>query len=79
MVQELSDNEKEEEAKECLEKIRLYAYVLEEVNFKEKLTLRWILNLFLILLKQCKTRLNDNNLVQICETLIQPTLSATDD
>jgi len=53
--------------------------VLEEINLKQKLTLKRSLNLCLILLKQCRANVNDKNLVDICVTLIQPALQANED
>lgn len=60
-------------------KARMYVSILEEINLKEKLTLKRSLNLCLILLKQCRANVNDKNLVDICVTIIQPALQATDD
>lgn len=65
--------------KSVLLKARLYHRVLDEINLKEKLILKRALNLCLILLKQCRVNINDKNLIDICQTLIQPALKATED
>ena len=64
----------EEELNRIIAKAKLYVAVLEELNLKEKLTLKRSLTLCLILLKQCRASVNDPSLVGICETVIQPAL-----
>lgn len=59
---------------ETIERTKLYASILEEINLKEKLTLKRSMSLLLILLKSLRADTNDSNLVEICETLIQPAL-----
>jgi hypothetical protein len=63
----------------CISKTKRYVSIIEEITLKEKLTLKRSLNLCLILLKQCRANVNDKNLVDICVTIIQPALQATDD
>lgn len=55
-------------------KVRHYVALIEELNLKEKLSFKRALNLCLILLKQCRADVNDQNLISICETLIGPTI-----
>lgn len=62
-----------------ISKIKYYVAVLDEINLKEKLTLKRSLTLCLILLKQCKPNVNDKNLVDICVTIISPALQCTED
>lgn len=60
----------EMDLQETINKTKLYASILEEINLKEKLTLKRSMSLLLILLKQVRADTNDSNLVEICETLI---------
>ena len=64
---------------DTIDKTKLYASILEEINLKEKLTLKRSMSLLLILLKSLRADTNDSNLVEICETLIQPALQASED
>ena len=64
---------------EVIQKARLHHAVLEEINLKEKLTIRRALTLCLILLKQCRASVADKTLLEICVALIQPALSSADD
>ena len=57
----------------------MYHAVLEEINLKEKLTIRRALTLCLILLKQCRASVADKTLFEICVALIQPALSSAED
>lgn len=59
-------------------KVRHYVALIEELNLKEKLSFKRALNLCLILLKQCRADVNDQNLISICETLIGPTIQSKD-
>lgn len=61
-----------------MRKVRRYVALIEEINLKEKLSFKRALNLCLILLKQCRADVNDQNLVSICETLIAPTIASKD-
>lgn len=61
-----------------MRKVRHYVALIEELNLKEKLCFKRALNLCLILLKQCRADVNDQNLVSICETLIGPTIQSKD-
>ena len=63
----------------ALKKATLYHLAIEELNLKEKLTLKRALTLCLILLKQCRANVKDENLVEICTTLISPALKTVDD
>ena len=53
--------------------------LLEECNYKEKMTGKRALNLCLILLKQCRASISDQNLIDICQRLIMPALRDTED
>lgn len=59
-------------------KVRHYVALIEELNLKEKLSFKRALNLCLILLRQCRADVNDQNLIQICDTLIRPTIQSKD-
>ncbi len=61
-----------------MRKVRHYVALIEELNLKEKLSFKRALNLCLILLKQCRADVNDQNLISICETLISPTIQSKD-
>ena len=69
----------EKELNRVIAKTKLYVSIIEEINLKAKLTLKRSLSLCLILLKQCRANVHDSNLVDICETLINPALQATED
>lgn len=68
-----------EDLTNALKKAALYQLAIEELNFKEKLILKRALTLCLILLKQCRANVKDENLVEICTTLISPALKTVDD
>jgi hypothetical protein len=61
-----------------MSKVRHYVALIEELNLKEKLSFKRALNLCLILLKQCRADVNDQNLITICETLIGPAIQSKD-
>lgn len=61
-----------------MKKVRHYVALIEELNLKEKLSFKRALNLCLILLKQCRADVNDQNLISICETLIGPAIQSKD-
>eukprot|EP00347_Sterkiella_histriomuscorum_P002311 403368647 len=61
-----------------MRKVNFYVNLIEELNLKEKLSYKRALNMCLILLKQCRADVNDQNMVQICDTLIGPTIKSKD-
>jgi len=61
-----------------MKKVRHYAALMEELNLKMKLSFKRALNLCLILLKQCRADVNDQNLISICENLLGPTMQSKD-
>ncbi|CDW89230.1 at hook motif family protein [Stylonychia lemnae] len=61
-----------------MRKVKGYVNLIEEINLKEKLSYKRALNMCLILLKQCRADVNDQNLISICDTLIAPTISSKD-
>lgn len=63
-----------EELNKIMTKVRHYVALIEELNLKQKLSFKRALNLCLILLKQCRADVNDQNLISICETLIGPAI-----
>ena len=65
--------------KELYSKTVAYASVIEEINLKEKLTLKRSISLILILLKQCRANLHDKNLVDMATNIIKPILQKTTD
>ncbi len=73
IIEQYNDSEDNDQNKDLnidiktvLLKARLYHRVLDEINLKEKLIYKRALNLFLILLKQCRVNINDKNLIDIC-------------
>lgn len=62
-----------------LPKLENLVAILEEINLKEKLVTKRSLNLCLILLKQARVSHKDQNIIDICETLISPALQNTGD
>jgi hypothetical protein len=66
------------ELNKIMKKVRHYVALIEELNLKEKLSFKRALNLCLILLKQCRADVNDQNLISICENLIGPTIQSKD-
>ena len=67
-----------EELNAIMRKVRMYVALLEEINLKEKLSFKRALNLCLILLKQCRADVTDQNIITICETIIAPTIKEKD-
>lgn len=67
-----------EELNKIMAKVRHYVALIEELNLKQKLSFKRALNLCLILLKQCRADVNDQNLISICETLIGPAIQSKD-
>lgn len=61
-----------------MKKIKHYVALIEELSLKEKLSFKRALNLCLILLKQCRADVNDQNLISLCETLIAPSIQSKD-
>ncbi len=61
-----------------LNKVHGYVALLEELSLKKKLCFKRALNMCLILLKQCRADVNDQNLITLCETLIVPTIQSKD-
>jgi hypothetical protein len=76
----------EDEDDEDLSKLRLefgkfnrYKNLVEETYLKEKCCIKRALVLCKAMLKQCGIRdVNDQNVVSICETLIEPAIKSTD-
>lgn len=73
-----SDEYSYEDLAKIMTKVRHYVALIEELNLKEKLSFKRALNLCLILLKQCRADVNDQNLISICETLIGPAIQSKD-
>jgi len=60
-------------------KFNRYKNLVEETYLKEKLTFKRALILCKSMLKQCGVKdVNDQNVVEICETLIQPAIDSQD-
>lgn len=69
----------EEKIPHVLAKAVYFHRLLEESKFKEKMTGKRALSLCLILLKQCRASISDQNLIDICQRLIMPALRNTED
>lgn len=77
---EQHDQEGNEQAiPRALSKAVYFHRLLEECKYKEKMTSKRALNLCLILLKQCRASISDQNLIDICQRLIMPALRDTED
>tara|TARA_B110000285_G_C14957608_1_gene530001 strand:+ start:591 stop:782 length:192 start_codon:yes stop_codon:yes gene_type:complete len=59
------DDEEEKDIEDIIKKIKMYGAIVEEVNLKEKLTLKRSISLILILLKHCRANIHDKNLVEM--------------
>ena len=68
------DEDSEDHLQAQLRKLEGLVAILEEINLKEKLVTKRSLNLCLILLKQARVSHKDQNIIEICETLISPAL-----
>jgi hypothetical protein len=78
LVTDTDEDYSVKELNQIMRKVRHYVALIEELNLKEKLSFKRALNLCLILLKQCRADVNDQNLISICETLIGPTIQSKD-
>ena len=74
----MQDGYSHHELEGVLRKVNGFVKVIEEINLKEKLSYKRALSLCLILLKQCRADVNDQNLISICDTLIGPTIQSKD-
>ena len=70
----MADDYEMSELNKIMKKVKHYVALIEEINLKEKLSFKRALNLCMILLKQCRADVNDQNLISLCETLIGPTI-----
>lgn len=73
MLDECEDGQNYDEFAKLMRKLEIFVHMAEETHLKEKLAYKRSLILCRSLLKQCRiTNIEDQNVINIAETLIHP-------